>query len=286
MAAAVALIAIIAACDPSGTEEGVRPTDSEQGEVVDLEFDARADRLLRAHSGSLHASYDAGVSWQAVPLPLSVAGGRITDVAARSGAENVIYIAGAEIGIMRSNDDGRTWMSLNAGLPSEAVTSFAVHADQPEILYAFIEDAGMYRSEDAGGGWTRMDSGPGSAMREFLHSGMDGSMQTGWLFAATDEGVRRSMDCFCGWRAAGDLPAGVVHDLAYDPRQAERVYAAAAAGVFVSEDGGESWRQTSANGPAAIAVAVDRSGVLYAAAPDGAVLRSTDLGQSWERPGA
>lgn len=284
-ALAVAATVAVAACSP-GAEEGVLPDSPPEGEVVDLEFDSEAVRLLRAHAHAVYQSSDGGVTWQPIPLPSSVAHGRIADVATASGAENVIYVAGPGIGVWRSEDEGRSWIALNDGLPGTAVTSFSVHAAQSGTIYAVVEAEGIYRSEDAGVGWTRMDAGPGADIREFLHSGMEGSMQTGWLFAATEEGVRRSMDCFCGWRPTGELPGGPVYDVAYDPRQPERVYAATAGGLFASEDGGETWTRTSGDGPAVIVLAVDPSGTLYAATNEGALLRSADLGRSWARTGA
>ena len=111
-------------------------------------------------------------------------------------------------------------------------------------------------------------------------------MQSGWLFAATPEGVRRSMDCFCGWRPTGELPAGEVFDVAYDPRTPEHVYAATAAGLFRSVNGGEDWEPVSGS-TRATALAIDpQSGMLFAATDGGALLRSTDHGLTWEPLGA
>lgn len=275
--------AVLVACTPS-TEEGLQPVGPPTGPVVDLEV--AEERLLRAHPQGLLESRDGGETWAAVLLPASVRAGRITDAAVPAGGEDVLYIAGPGIGVLRSDDGGRSWESLNEELPGTAVTSLATHADQPSTLYAFLEGEGLYRSEDAGRSWKRMDSGPGERVRQFVHSDMEGSMQTGWLFAVTDAGVRRSMDCFCGWRPTGELPIGEVRDVAYHPEEPERVYLATAGGVFGSEDGGESWEKLADGAPVAMALAVDETGALLAAAEDGTVLRSADRGQSWERIGA
>ena len=283
---AVALTAATAACDTSGPEEGVLPEGPPAGEVVDLETHSPTGRIFKAHRNAVHESRDGGASWQAVPLPASLAGGEIADVAIPAGAERALYVAGPGIGVLRSEDEGRTWTALGEGLPSRSVTALAAHANQPETVYAFVADEGIYRSEDGGETWTGMDSGPGGPIREFVHSDMEGSMQTGWLFAATEEGVRRSMDCFCGWRPTGELPGGTAYDVAYDLNQPKRVYAATPSGVFLSEDGGESWAAVSEGSPAVIALAVDDSGALYAATSEGLVLQSADLGRSWEPTGA
>lgn len=284
-AAVVSAAALTGACDSSsGAQPGAMPKGGAQGDMVDLEVDVPVGRLLKAYPRALYVSNDGGANWQAVPLPASIAEGRITDAAIA--ADSVMYVAGAGIGVLRSAVEGRSWTARNNGLPSKDVTAFAVHATQPKTLYAFVPERGVYRSENGGENWKRMDSGPGVMIREFLHSDMKGSMQTGWLFAATEDGVRLSMDCFCGWRPAGELAGGKVYDVAYDPRQPERVYAATTSGIFVSADGGQSWVSISVPGHAATMITVDKAAIIYAATKDGAVFRSADQGRSWKRTGA
>ncbi len=281
LALSALVVVAVGACAGGSAEKGVLPDGAPHGEVVALEYDAARDRLLKAYPAALYESADGGVSWNPIPLPGPGGDGRITAVAA-SDSGRALYVAGRGIGVIRSTDAGQTWTSRADGLPSRHVTAFAIHSDQPGTLYAAFAKEGIYRSEDAGARWKKMDGGPGAEIRQFLHSGMEGSMQTGWLFAATPDGVRRSMDCFCGWRPAGKLPDGAVLDVAYDPMQPKRVYASTDHGLFRSGDGGETWVRGSAD-PIAGALAVDRAGTLFSAARDGTVLRSADQGLSWEQ---
>lgn len=274
----------LGACAGGSAEKGVLPDGAPRGEIVALEYDGASDRLLKAYPAALYESADGGVSWNAIPLPGRAEDGRIAAVAA-SDSGRALFVAGSGIGVIRSSDSGQTWTSRVDGLPSREVTAFAIHAGQPATLYAALAADGIYRSEDAGATWKKMDGGPGAEVRQFLHSDMEGSMQTGWLFAATPDGVRRSMDCFCGWRPAGKLPDGEVLDVAYDPRQPKRVYASTEHGLFRSVDGGETWEPGAAD-PVAGALAVDGAGVLFSAARDGTVLRSADQGLNWGRPRA
>lgn len=281
LGAPVLLLGGLAACGGESAEKGALPEAAPQGEVAALEYDAAGSRLLKAYPGALYQSTDGGASWQPIPLPGATKQGRISTVTAADSGR-ALYVAGPGIGVLRSTDAGQTWASRGEGLPSRDIAAFAVHADQPGTLYASFAEEGIYRSEDAGETWKKMDGGPGAPVRQFLHSDMEGSMQTGWLFAATPQGVRRSMDCFCGWRPTGDLPEGEVFDVAYDPTEPKRVYASTADGLFRSGDGGESWERAAAQ-PVAVALAVDATGTLFAADREGAVLRSADQGGSWEQ---
>ena len=254
------------------------------GEVVALGYDLAGERLLKVHPGKLFFSADEGKSWQPIALPEALARGSLATAAVPTRAGDVLYIAGPGIGVQRSDDAGQSWQALNDGLPSQNVTAFAVHRQQPETLYALVPDDGIYRSEDAGNSWRKMDSGPVQVIRRLLHSDMPGSMQTGWLYAVSDDAVRLSMDCFCGWRLGGELSdAGTVYDVTYDFHNPERVYVATEQGLFRSDDGGQQWQQVGRDdGKLKIALTAAPSGVLYAATPDGIVLRSEDQGQNWE----
>jgi len=64
------------------------------------------------------------------------------------------------------------------------------------------------------------------------------------------------------------------------------VYAATGEGLFLSADGGEQWVRVNAPAAKLVALAVTRSGALYAAAPGGALYRSVDQARTWEAVGA
>lgn len=245
--------------------------------IVALAYDTASDSLIKASPTALYRSQNHGRDWEALALPDS-RGGRITSVAISTN-HRTLYIAGT-FGILRSSDGGHRWTSKRNGLPAGAVVAVSAHAVQPDTVYAYVARKGIYRSEDAGDHWRLMDNGPHEAILQFVHSNMPGSMQTGWLFAATAKGVRRSMDCFCGWRDAGGLSRSI-SAIAYDAGETRTVYAAAPGAVLVSTDGGEHWRDLPAPGNAISALLVTRTGVLYAAVSDGELYRSTDHGRQW-----
>ncbi|MCS7056724.1 MAG: hypothetical protein NZM18_11200, partial [Thermoflexales bacterium] len=86
------------------------------------------------------------------------------------------------------------------------------------------------------------------------------------------------------WTRVGAWTGGAVHGLALSPRFAEDgiVLAATGAGLFRSEDGGQTWQRTGSMGYVAVRyVAFDPSGRAFAATQAGALAVSTDGGSQW-----
>jgi photosystem II stability/assembly factor-like uncharacterized protein len=253
------------------------------GPIVALGFDASSRALIKADAKALYRSGDQGRKWAPIALP-PAAKGHLAAMAIAPKGKGALYVAGPGVGVLRSDDGGRRWVARNDGLPDGSVVALSVHAEQPDTVYASVSGQGIFRSEDAGASWRLMDKGPREDIVQFVHSNMPGSMQTGWLFAATTKGVSRAMDCFCGWRDAGGL-SGKVSAVSYDPSRPQHVYAAATDGLFLSVNGGEKW--TKAAAPAAdITALLATPGALYAATGDGALYRSTDRAKTWKRIGA
>lgn len=235
--------------------------------------------LFKAYADNLYRHANAGTRWTKAPLP-SAANYKITSIATAAKKNDVLYLAGRGFGVWRSENGGRNWEARNSGLPNRDAVALTTHADRPDTVYVVLADKGIFRSEDAGKHWKPMDAGPRAPITQFVHSNMPGSMQSGWLFAATPTGVARSMDCFCGWYDAGGLNTNV-HAVAYDPKQPQRVYAATDKGLFLSPNGGEEWTPAKSPAPVLTALVVTPSGTLYAASEEH-LFRSTDGAQSWE----
>lgn len=165
-----------------------------------LAVDAADGSLLKA-AGGLFRSSDQGRSWQPLSLPDGLGPGQIRQVATTGASPERLYAAGPGAGILRSDDRGQTWRTLSDGLPSQDVGAFALHSNLPDTLYSWIEGKGVFRTEDGGGRWELMDpgppgDGPPTRITTLAHSTYEGSMNTGWLYAATPDGPYLSMDCF------------------------------------------------------------------------------------------
>jgi photosystem II stability/assembly factor-like uncharacterized protein len=257
---------------------------AQDGAIAALAYDSEAGALLKATGDAVYQSDDSGQSWRRLPTP-SIGEGRITALATSPAGKGVIYVGGSTFGVLRSADGGKTWVERDDGLPDHDVVAVAAHATQSDTVYAVVRQHGIYRSQDSGKTWRLMDSGPQEGIRQLIHSNMAGSMQTGWLFAATPKGVRRIMDCFCLWQNAGKLASQIL-SVTYDPEQPEHLAAATENGLLRSVDGGESWTEMAPLKSRAVAVVFAPSGVLFAIDADGTLFRSTDQGDAWRQVNA
>jgi photosystem II stability/assembly factor-like uncharacterized protein len=253
-----------------------------------LSYDQAGNRLLKVDDNALSQSKNGGKTWQDIALPPAVEKGTLVTAVVPAENGDVLYIAGPVIGVQRSEDNGESWQALNENLPSRDVIAFTAHRNQPKTLYAVVADEGLYQSEDAGNTWKKMDSGPTQTIRRLVHSDMEGSMQTGWLYAVSDDAVRLSMDCFCGWRLSGDLNAGQVYDVAYNVNEPKQVFVSTEQGLFRSNDGGQQWEPIASEGKEEekLALTLASEGTLYALEADGDLLISDDQGKTWEEPDA
>ena len=68
---------------------------------------------------------------------------------------NRIAVAGWGIGVVMSEDRGKTWQAKNSGLPGNAVWSVAFDPAKPGRVYTSVHEQALYVSEDYGGAWIK-----------------------------------------------------------------------------------------------------------------------------------
>lgn len=247
--------------------------------IVSLEFDDASHTLWKATATSLARSRDEGRTWIPVAFPVT-AKGDIAAVSISAGSAKTIYVSVAGSGVWRSQDGGRTWASRNRGLPATTVVTLDAHSGLARTVFAYIAGKGIFRSQNAGASWHLVDRGPRETVVQLVHSSMPSGIGTGRLFAATRQGVRRTMDCFCGWHNAGRL-ATDLRVVATDVDWRERVYTAGREGLFISPDGGDDWIRMASPVALITALVSTPSGKLYGAM-NGHLIRSPDRGVTWD----
>ena len=235
---------------------------------------------------------------------------------------SVVVLAGTRKGLflLHSDEERRSWSLEGPTLPGWEI--FHAVLDQRDgVVYAavnsFVYGATVHRSNDLGRTWERSEglglpeeSGLKLEKAWHVEPGHDSEADTLWLGAAPGA-LFRSEDGGAEWtdvkgilehptreRWAPGAGGMCCHSVQVDPRDPRRIYVGiSAAGVFRSDDGGESW--TPANkGTAAdflpeqypeVGQCVHKV-LLHPERPDRlwqqnhcGVYRSDDRGENWQR---
>jgi len=164
-------------------------------------------------------------------------------------------------------------------LSSNLVIRFAgpgelLGSGHPEGPGSLPENLGLMRSRDGGRTWESV-SELGESDYHVLQ--VSGDRVAGVLVEGAD--VRVSADG--GRTFETRTPPAAPVDLAFDPREPDRMVVSTDEGVYASTDGGRGWRQRDTTAESQLAWG-DR---LYRADPGGPIKVSTDGGQSWQDRG-
>ncbi|MEM1178729.1 MAG: hypothetical protein AAGM22_10320 [Acidobacteriota bacterium] len=203
-----------------------------------------------AGSWTLFRSDDRGESWSEVDAAPSIA----SPLAVSAAQPTTVFVGGSS-GISRSRDGGATWTSSSFGaIRFPSFRDILAHPTDPEVLYASARDV----------------VSPTDSFANQPHRSDDG----GRTWRPIAEGLGG---------VSTRSPAGA---FAVDPNRPDRVFITTAAGLYVSDNRGATWRP--ANPPPADvrleALDIGRDGsALAAGAPGGGMLLSTDAGASWRQ---
>ena len=182
-------------------------------------------QLCNGCSGSaVYASKDLGQTWKGSE---AVPSARVTQLAQ---AGDALFALSSEYGPFRYAGDGR-WESIKGDLPAEGLlgTHMVVDPASPDRLFVGTQAAGIFHTEDGGRTWTRVDL-PG------LNEDSFGYPLT--YFLAIDPNNNDLI--WAGmYRAGGSTEAPLFSP---EPWQIQ------AAGLFRSEDGGNSWIRVWSSG--------------------------------------
>jgi photosystem II stability/assembly factor-like uncharacterized protein len=212
-------------------------------------------------------------------------------------------------GVCRSDDGGRTWVKSNDGMEQTAATHILLDPTSPpkaRVLYVAGFGRGVYKSVDGGLSWKLKNTGitQNEPFAWRIIRDNDGALyvliarrsEDGSIGNDKDGAIYKSTDNAENWsRVAMPEGSNAPNGLAIDPNNPRRLYLAAWArasgvhgdggGVYLSEDGGKTWRQVLEKDRHIYDVTIDPrdSKILYASGFESSVWRSSDRGEHWSR---
>ena len=250
-------------------------------------------------------------------------GNRASAVVGVPGDPNVYYIGAASGGVWKSSDGGHKFKPVFDKQPVQSIGAMAVDPRNPAVVWVGTGESwvirngitpgdGVYKSTDAGRTWSHMGLNDTGLIARIVVNPHDSqnvfvcAMGTGTQ-SEKSRGVWRTDDGGKTWKHAlfvnGDAGCS---GLAMDPQDPHILFAGiwewkirpwamtsggASSGVYVSHDGGDTWKEIKGHGlphpplgkiDVAIAPsAPERVYALIATAQEGALWRSDDGGKQW-----
>jgi len=229
--------------------------------------------------GGIWKTADAGLSWKNVSDGF-LKTGSVGAIAIAPSDKNIIYVGMGEHavrgvmtshgdGMYKSMDAGKTWTHI--GLEkSMHISSIEIHPENPDIVYVAVqgalwgpsEDRGVYKTMDGGKTWKKSlyiapnagasDLSMDLSNPRILYAGIWDHQRFPWKIRSGGEhsGIWKTIDGGDNWT---ELKKGLPEEMgkvAVDVSEANpnRLYAnieAKNGGVFRSDDGGNSWKQTN-----------------------------------------
>lgn len=175
------------------------------------------------------------------------------------------------------------------GKSTDDQMGFMAHPKDPKVLFASGHPAtggnvGVLKSDDAGVTWKKIADGVNGPVD--FHAMTISPVNPDLLYGWYDGTLQRSSDGGVTWKLAAAKNLSQVISLTADPQTANRVYAATAVGIMVSDDNGETWNSWSDqfNKDLVIVLAFNPTNPTEAliSTKQQGFLKTTDSGKTWK----
>ncbi|HEV2719217.1 MAG TPA: hypothetical protein VG323_04295 [Thermoanaerobaculia bacterium] len=232
--------------------------------------------LVAAETSGFYRSADHGKNWTRVSVLNGERAGVLADGTFLGGTNG--------FGVLRSTDDGRTWIDSNSGLSDSARVSpvLGIIPGAGATVYLRSNVGGAARSDDGGRTWTMINDG-------FVPSPPNIGAMTllgTTLYAAAQPAVYRRDDAAHPWSVTAALPgSGSISAISAN---AAVTWAIDDLQVWRSVDGGSAWTFGNAGGVVIAADPADGAVAYSGTRPIGnpifsraTISRTADGGASW-----
>jgi len=224
-----------------------------------------------------------------------------------------VFVSVTRDGIYRTDDAGKKWERIFEG----NVRAITIDPTDDRVIYAGTEPIHLYRSEDGGRTWKELEhllDLPEDIRRNWRYPQPPHREHIRHIFVHPDDprvlylclehgGIVRSFD---GGKTWEDVSKGIdyldIHHISNVPERKDLYFVATARGFFCSKDPGEGWRRCErgltrdyfhdfvflpGNPPVILLATADKSPGFWnrPERAQGAIFRSRNLADSWERVG-
>ena len=256
---------------------------------------AEASGLYRKEAGDAH--------WENLTRGMAPSA-QVRTIAIHPDSQDVIF-AGTQRGVYRSKDRGDNWERMNL-TEGRVVWSLKFHPNNPQVMFLGTEGSEVFKSEDGGENWTYMAtiSNPDSVQMAFATRILGLAIESNspdHMYAALEVGgAAHSSDGGKSWQIvngnfAGDVDLMDLHGVAVGSADSTAVFISNRVGVWRTRDRGDNWenlgfeRFSDIKYSRGIQADPNDPNTLYACvgmnfgSEEGGVLRTTDLGETWQR---
>ncbi|MCK5145528.1 glycosyl hydrolase [bacterium] len=262
------------------------------------------------YGDGVYKTIDGGKSWKNMGLKNSR---QIGEILVDPRNSDVVYVAaegsvwgpGAERGLYKTTDGGKTWKAVLTISEHTGVSDITFDPRNPDVIYAASHqrrrhvftkidggpETAIYKTVNAGKTWDRLKKGlPGGDMGaiglavspvnpDFIYAIIEAAGDTGGFFRSTDRGA--------SWKKMSSHVASSpqhYNEIFCDPQDADKVYSVETVTQY-TDDGGRSWHRLGLKGRHVDDHALwinpeDTRHLLIGG--DGGIYESWDAGSNWQ----
>ena len=206
--------------------------------------------------------------------------------------QNRLYIGTADHGLVKSDDNGKSWSYSTKGMKyQDDVFDIVVDQKKSNIVYVInvksLKIAGFAISYDFGETWTQRNNG---LPDDTLFYTILLNPETNIIFIGGQDGIYKSVDEGKNWiKKSNGLPQnGTVYKLLYNHEENKSLYAALDDGLYKSNDIGDNWFKTHKTNMKIATLVIDPynpkciyAGVVRSKSNPGGVYKSVNGGNTW-----
>lgn len=261
-----------------------------------IKFDPTHPSTVYAVARWLYRSHDGGLSWHIVLSYPQVS--KVRDFELDPADSSHLLVASFEGGLISSRDSGATWADSSDGLLSTFVNAVWINPQNRRHVLAAVEKPlnshpGLYLTTDGGATWVNVYSTGWSHLKAIATSVYDPEILYAVVVTPSTPGspggeIIRSFDGGHTWSTVFETEKeddGFI-GFSVHPRDSRTAYASSETGLYITEDGGDSWRQTGSGAVRGIVMDPDNVGSLFGYRHEPsptrvAIVRTRDGGLSW-----